>query len=323
MRYKFLFLFLLAIAALVFCLEVVIGPVKISLTEIIKVLLGNSTGKYDIIIKELRLPRAVLAFTVGFSLSTAGAVYQGIFKNPMADPYVLGVASGAALGMSIGLVYFQSYYLILAFIAALITLFLVYSIASHAKGGLPTNTLLLSGIAISLLFSSLTALILYLNSKSAAMILFTLMGTISNANWSQVKISLSIFPIFFLIYIFSKELNILTLGEENAKVMGVDAEKFKKILLVLSTLITSISVALCGIIGFVGLITPHMARLMVGQNFRYLLPVSAVLGAILILIADILARTMISQAEIPINIITTLFGVPFFLYLLTKGGKKQ
>ncbi len=187
----------------------------------------------------------------------------------------------------------------------------------------PTNTLLLSGIAISLLFSSLTALILYMNSRSATMIIFTLMGTISNANWSQVKISLSIFPIFFLIYIFSKELNILTLGEENAKVMGVDAEKFKKILLVLSTLITSISVALCGIIGFVGLITPHMARLMVGQNFRYLLPVSAVLGAILILIADILARTMISQAEIPINIITTLFGVPFFLYLLTRGGKKQ
>ncbi len=321
MRYKFLFLF--AVAAVVFCLEIALGPVKLSLKEVVEALLGNSDEKYEIIVRELRLPRAVLALTVGFALATAGAVFQGIFRNPMAEPYVLGVASGAALGMSIALVYFKSYYLLFSFGMAIMTLGVVYSIAS-TKGGLPTTTLLLSGISVSLLLSSLTALILYMNARDAAVIMFTLMGTISNATWYKVKISLLIFIISALIYLFTKELNILTLGEENAKILGVNAERVKKILLVLSTLLTSISVALCGIIGFVGLITPHMARLLVGQNFRYLLPVSAILGAILLSVADISARTLIPSAEIPINIITTFFGVPFFLYLLLreKGGVK-
>ncbi|WP_456475210.1 FecCD family ABC transporter permease [Candidatus Pyrohabitans sp.] len=308
---------------MVFCLEIALGPVKLSLKEVVEALLGNSDEKYEIIVRELRLPRAVLALTVGFALATAGAVFQGIFRNPMAEPYVLGVASGAALGMSIALVYFKSYYLLFSFGMAIMTLGVVYSIAS-TKGGLPTTTLLLSGISVSLLLSSLTALILYMNARDAAVIMFTLMGTISNATWYKVKISLLIFIISALIYLFTKELNILTLGEENAKILGVNAERVKKILLVLSTLLTSISVALCGIIGFVGLITPHMARLLVGQNFRYLLPVSAILGAILLSVADISARTLIPSAEIPINIITTFFGVPFFLYLLLreKGGVK-
>lgn len=320
MKYKVLFLFLFLLAIFFVILEIFLGPVKIPYQAVINALFGKGEGKYIIIVRELRLPRAILGFSAGFALAIAGAVFQGVFKNPMAEPYVLGVASGAALGMSIGMIYLKTYSMLLAFIFAILTLAVVYMIAEK-DGVLQTTTLLLAGIAISLLLSSATSLLLYMHAKDAGVIIFTLMGTLSTATWQSVKISLLIFPIAVAVYFFSKELSILMLGDEVAKVLGVDAEKVKKILLVLATLLTSIVVALCGIIGFVGLITPHISRIIAGQDFKRLIPFSAIFGSILLIIADIFAKTIIKPAEVPVNIITTFFGVPFFIYLLIKEKK--
>ncbi len=313
MRYKILFL-LIFLSFSMFVLEVTIGPVKIPVREVVICIFDECTDKYDIIVDDIRLPRAFLAFFVGIALATAGAVFQGIFRNPMAEPYILGVASGASLGATISFLYFREFYILVSFLFALATLAIVYAIAKDSE----TNTLLLAGISLSLLLSAITSFILYLNSKEATIIIFTLMGTLSSANWDKVKISFFIPILFFTIYAFSKELNIMTLGDEQARATGVDVKKFKKIILALSTLLTSISVSLCGIIGFVGLITPHIARILFGQNFFYLLPTSALLGGMLLSLADIFARTVVKPAEMPIGIITTFFGVPFFLYLLVK-----
>ncbi len=316
MKYK-TFIFLIFLSFLMFVLEVIIGPVEIPLKEVFACIFGDCNERYDIIIDEIRVPRAVLAYLVGISLASAGAVFQGIFRNPMAEPYILGVAAGASLGATISFLYFKDFFVISSFLFATATLGIVYAISRDRD----TYTLLLAGISISLLLSALTSFILYLNSKEATVIIFTLMGTLSSAGWENIKVSFLLVPIFFFIYIFSKELNIMTLGDEHAKTTGVDVKKIKKIVLILTTLSTSISVSLCGIIGFIGLITPHIARYIVGQNFFYLLPASALLGAILLSLADIFARTVVEPMEIPIGIITTFFGVPFFLYLLVKGRR--
>ncbi len=300
-----------------FILEVMIGPVKIPLRDVVFYIFMDNGEKYDIIVDEIRVPRAMLACLVGLSLASAGAVFQGIFRNPMAEPYILGVASGAALGATVSFLYFKDFFILSSFLFAIATLAVVYAVAKDGE----TNTLLLAGISISLLLSAVTSFILYLNSKEATVIIFTLMGTLSSADWSNAKISLLLLPIFVATYIFSRELNIMTLGDEHAKTTGVDVDKIRKIVLALTTLSTSVSVSLCGIIGFVGLITPHIARFIVGQNFFYLLPASALLGAILLSLADIFSRTIVEPAEMPIGIVTTFFGVPFFLYLLVKGRK--
>ncbi len=297
-----------------------IGPVSIPLKGVFTALTNlNAQGTESIIISQIRLPRIILAALVGSALAVAGAAMQGLFKNPMADPYVIGISSGAAFGASIAIVVHLSVP-VFAFLFAAGTAFLVYNIAKK-NGRVPVETLLLSGIAVAAFFSAMTSLVMYLAGEDLHQIVFWLMGGLWGSDWGKVTVAA---PFIFLgtigIFVFSRDLNAMLLGEEHAQHLGIEVENVKKILLVLVSLITGIAVAVSGIIGFVGLIIPHIARLVVGPDHRILIPVSALIGAIFLVWADTLARTIISPTELPVGIITAFFGAPFFIYLLRRKG---
>ena len=278
----------------------------------------------ETIVIDVRLPRVILGVLVGSALATAGCAMQGLFKNPMASPYILGVASGAAFGAALGLVLGVSLYSLplTAFIFASLAVFLVYNIA-RVRGGVPIETLLLSGIAVGLFFSALVSLLVYAAGEKIYGIVFWMMGGLWASSWD--KVAIVIFPIILgiaALFLFAKDLNAMLLGEEPALHLGIEVETIKKIILIFATLITAASVSVVGTIGFVGLIIPHLMRIVVGPDHRILLPSSLLFGAIFLVCADTLARSVIQPTEIPVGIITALFGVPFFIYLL-KTRKKQ
>lgn len=273
------------------------------------------------IILQIRLPRIILGALVGAALSIAGTTMQGLFKNPMADPYIVGISSGAALGaistIVFGLTIFGMYTIpLMAFIGAAAAIFLVYNIAS-VRGKLPVSTLLLAGIAVTLFLSAIISLMMYISGEKLHGIVFWLMGGLWGRNWNHVMMA---FPFIFLgaiiIYIFARDLNVMLLGEEPAQHLGIEVETLKKIIILSTSLITAAAVSVSGIIGFVGLIIPHAMRILVGPDHRILLPSSALVGGIFLIWADTLARTIISPIELPVGIITALFGAPFFIYLL-------
>ncbi|WML36075.1 iron chelate uptake ABC transporter family permease subunit [Clostridium sp. OS1-26] len=284
---------------------------------------------HRLIILKIRLPRIMLAALVGMGLSTVGLSFQAIFKNPMADPYVLGISSGAAVGAAIGFVLgFESTFLgasaitITAFLGSILTTVLVYNIA-RVKNKIPTNTLLLAGISMNFLLSSLLSIIMVFNRQEVERIVFWTMGSVSSASYTQILVLLPfLFIGIFIILSFSKDLNIILTGDETAKSLGIEVERIKKILLISSSMIVAACVSVSGIIGFVGLIIPHIVRMLLGPDHRSLLPFSVVAGAVFMIISDTLARTLASPAEIPVGAITALFGAPYFIYLLTKNKKK-
>ncbi len=291
--------------------------------------LENIKASSIIILIQLRLPRIILACLVGAALSVVGASFQGIFKNPMADPFVLGVSSGAALGATITMVFLKQMEILgmsvvafNAFIGAITTTFLVYNIARVGRK-IPTTTLLLAGISLNYLLSSIISLIMTFNREQIERIIMWTMGSFSTASWAQVKLLfLIIVPAIFLITIFSRELNIMLLGEESARSLGVNVEGLKKYILVISTIMVAAVVSVSGIIGFVGLIVPHSIRMLVGSDNRVVIPFSALGGAVFLIICDTLARSVVPPSEIPVGIITSIFGVPFFIFLLYKTKKK-
>lgn len=317
-----------------------LGVANISFFQAIKILLSKIPflGDYIAIdnikstsikiVLNIRLPRIILASLVGAALSIAGTAYQGMFKNPMADPYVLGVSSGAAVGASIAIIlglektfFGLGMTTIFAFIGALLTIFIVYNIAKVGNK-IPVVTMLLAGVALSFLLSSFISLIMIFNRQQVEKIVFWLMGSVSAASWKQVII---LFPFVIIgiisIYIFSRDLNIMLTGDDTAKNLGIEVEKVKKILLIITSIVVAASVSVSGIIGFVGLLIPHTIRLLVGPDHRILIPFSAVGGAIFMIISDTLARTLIPPIEIPVGAITSVFGAPYFIYLLIKNKK--
>ncbi|NMB40681.1 MAG: iron chelate uptake ABC transporter family permease subunit [Firmicutes bacterium] len=280
------------------------------------------------IVFNIRLPRVILAAVVGASLSVAGTTFQGIFRNPLADPYIIGVSSGAALGATLAIVSGLSMgwagfgaVSIMAFAGGVLTIMLVYQL-SRQGNFVPVMTLLLAGIATNAFLSAFVSLLIYFAGERLHQVVFWMMGGLGGARWSYVHIML---PYFFLgfgvIYYFARELNALLLGEDTAQYLGIDAEKFKKVFLVAASLLVSAAVSTSGIIGFIGLVVPHIIRLVAGPDHRFLLPASALTGAVLLLGADTLARTIIAPAELPVGIITALLGAPFFLYLLRRRKK--
>ena len=279
----------------------------------------------EIIILEVRLPRILLAALVGASLSISGVVLQGLFRNPMADPYILGISSGAGLGAAIAMLFGLSFSFIgisgistFAFFGGIIAILIVYNIAK-VNQTLPTQTLLLSGIAVSAFFSACIACLMFISGDKLHGILFWLFGSMSSASWSDIKLILPYFIICAtIIYIFSRDLNVMLLGEEDAKTLGIDTEILKKILLFCATMITAAAVSVSGLIGFVGLVIPHITRIIVGPDHKILIPASVLIGSIVLVVTDTLARTIIAPADIPVGIITALFGAPFFIYLLKK-----
>lgn len=287
---------------------------------------GISAGNIAII-WNVRLPRVILGFLTGGALAVCGAAYQGIFKNPMADPFILGVSSGAALGASIGIVmHFSAGFLglngiaVLAFVGAFLAIFLVYNISKVGRK-VPVASLLLSGIAVSQSLTAFMSLLMIFNVQSMNQIMFWTMGSLNGKGWDQV-ITVLPYVIIGCLILFTtvRELDIMLLGEDAATQLGVNTDHLKKKVLVVSSVITAAVVSVTGIIGFVGLVVPHIVRILSGPKHRILLPFSLVFGGTFLIICDTLARTVSSQ-EIPVGIITAAFGGPFFIYLLRKSKK--
>lgn len=325
----------LAIPLLVFLLGAVAvvslgaGPVPIAARRVPGLLLGLEAGPGDeaaaTIIRSIRLPRVLLAILVGAALAQSGVVMQGFFQNPMADPYIIGVSAGAALGAALAATLgLDSWFAGLgamglsAFGGALLVTGMVYAISMRG-GRLPVGMVLLTGIAVGSLASALTSFLIITSGRDLHEILFWIMGSLSASRWDHVRMVWPpIIGAIVLTQFFARDLNIILQGEETAQHMGVEVERVKRILLVVAALLAASAVAVSGIIGFVGLIVPHVMRLIVGPDHRGLFPVSVLGGAILLLAADILARTIMAPAEIPIGIITAVLGCPFFLWLLSR-----
>ncbi len=277
----------------------------------------------ETIVADIRLPRVILASLVGAALAVAGATYQGLFRNPLADPYLIGVAQGAALGATIGFllplrVTSLEVVPVFAFCGALLAVAIVYSIARVGKT-LPITTLILAGVALGAFLASITSYLIIASGDRLHGIISWLLGRFSLSNWGQVT---AVTPYILMgvavIWLYARPLNIIQLDEEQAQQLGIDVERVKLMLLVAATLITAAAVSFCGTIGFVGIIVPHAIRLLWGPDYRFLLPLSTFAGAILLVLADTTARTILAPAEIPVGVITAFLGAPFFLYLLRQ-----
>lgn len=336
-----LFLFSGVVLILVMLAAANFGAASISPLDIAKILLSRlpfmghliSLRGLDestiIIVAKLRVPRILLGALAGAGLSVVGAAFQGVFKNPMADPFVLGISSGAALGATLSILFGGSMSIggmsattIAAFCGAVATTICVYSLA-RIGNRVQSVTLLLSGVALSYLLSSLISLLMLFHRESIERIILWTMGNLSGATMGEVLLLLLLMiPCLIGIWYHSRDLNLLLLGDESAKSLGVDVEQVKKRILLFSTLIVAGVVSFSGIIGFVGLIIPHTARMLVGPDHKILIPFAAVFGSVFMILCDTAARSVIPPAEVPVGIITSLLGVPFFLYLLYKSKRK-
>ncbi len=277
------------------------------------------------IVLDVRLPRIILAGLVGGALATAGATYQGLFRNPLADPYLIGVAQGASLGAIVGFLLpttlpgmGMGVIPVFAFLGAVLSTTVVYLLARVGKT-LPATTLILAGVALGALLGSIVSYLIISSGDKMHGIIFWLMGSFSLSQWSDIRFVLPYIAIGTgVILLYARQLNIVQLDEEQAQQLGVNVETLKLVLLAAATLITAASVSFVGTIGFVGIIVPHAVRLIWGPDHRSLLPLSVLCGAIFLILADMLARTVQAPTEIPIGVITAIFGTPFFLYLLRR-----
>ncbi len=324
-----LIILLLAIALIIaVVISISIGPVKIAFFDVAKILLSkiiNITGinpTYDTIIWNIRFPRVYLAIIAGAALAVAGVSFQALLRNPLADPYVIGVSSGAALGASIAIALgLMTIIPFAGFIGALLTMYIVYNLAKTGNR-IPINSLLLAGVVMAAFLGSIISLIMSLMGEDMTKIYFWLMGSLSETNIELIIIVTIIVLIgITIIYALARELNLILLGEEPAQHLGVNAETIKKILFAGASIITGAVVSITGLIGFVGLIIPHVMRLILGPDHRTLIIASALFGAIFLIIADTFARTIIAPREIPIGVITAIVGGPFFLFLLQRKKK--
>lgn len=331
---KLLAIALLLLLGLVF-LSASFGAYPLALERIFQLFGGSGTAEDSseyFLFWQLRIPRILLAILIGASLSMSGAAVQGLFRNPLAEPSLIGVTAGsmlsavffivcaAALGIQLG-GYLSSFSLaFIAFLGGLGTTFLVYRL-SKQNGRTSTATMLLAGVAITALCGAATGLFSYFSTEEQLRdITFWSLGSLSGANWQSVIVMAIFFIISAALLLpLSKPLNALLLGEEEAAFMGVALEPLKWRVVIGSCLAVGAAVALSGMIGFLGLLVPHLLRLSFGADHRFLLPASAVLGAILLLLADSFARTILAPAELPIGILTSFLGAPFFLWLILKS----
>ena len=318
-----------------------LGAADISFVTAVRILIRNipvfgetlvkqeALSNYETIMMNIRLPRIILSAVIGMGLSVVGAAFQGMFKNPMADPYIVGVSSGAALGASLAIVFgggfvFGSFLSVqfAAFAGAILTVLCVYQIA-RVGTRIPSVTLLLAGVAVSPMASAVISVLMIFNRDQADSIIFWTMGSVSAARWEQVGYLLPVVLAgTMIIMIFAKDLNLMMAGDDTAHNLGVEIDKSKRILLMVSSLMIAFIVSSSGIIGFVGLIVPHAVRLLLGPDHRVLIPFSALGGAVFMIICDTIARTLLAPMEIPVGAITALFGAPYFIFLLNKTKKR-
>lgn len=290
--------------------------------------ISHISQAHQSIILHIRLPRILLAFLVGYGLSVVGTAMQGMLKNPMADPFIIGTSSGAALGAAIAIVLkFNQSILgfgavsMTAFIGALLSTSIVYRLAS-LKNRVPVTALLLAGIATGQFFNAILSFIMVMASQDVSSIIYWTMGSFSSRGWQHV--GLIVIPVLagsLVLMTYAKELNLLLLGEDTASNTGVEVDAVKRIILVVSTLLTAFVVSVSGIIGFVGLIIPHVTRMLTGPDHRFLLPAAGLTGGIFLIMTDTFSRTIIAPTELPVGILTALAGAPFFIYLLRQTKK--
>jgi iron complex transport system permease protein len=314
---------LLGVFLAVAAIAAITGPHRIDLLSLIRQDPAAAASPEHTIIFSVRIPRILLAAIVGATLSTAGAVFQGLLRNPLADPYILGVSGGAAVGAVLGIIagldVLPFGVPVLAFLGSLLTIFLVFGVAGRRREA-QSGTLLLSGVIVN---SFCTAAIMFLISTVSGTrlhgIMFWLMGDLGLADTSQTLLGgVALLAGFIVIYLHARALNLLVIGEEQALQLGVDVEKTRRVLFFAASFITAAAVSLSGLIGFVGLLVPHLIRMIFGSDFRLLLPASFIFGATFLVAADTLARTALAPSELPVGVITALFGAPFFIYLLKK-----
>jgi iron complex transport system permease protein len=294
-------------------LSVITGPVEISLIEILTGIMQDTT--HSQILFDIRLPRAIAASLVGAGLACAGAAMQTLFRNDLADPYTLGTSAGRAGGGTLR----QSGAVLLvpiaAFCGAIGSAFLVYLLAAQ-KRRLSTGNLLLTGIAVSMFFSSVVSVCLVFSGKNMHQIMFWLMGGLWNASWADIPLLLITLIPAGILALFSRDLNIMSCGEAETRTLGIDPEKTKLLLLAVSAGITGLVVSVSGSIGFIGLVSPHIMRIITGPDHRVLIPASLGCGALLLVCADTISRTWLG--DLPVGIVTAFFGAPFFLMLIRR-----
>ena len=330
MKQKKLWVFIGAIVTIVVgaVVAVCVGVIQIPADAVFDIVKARICGNevttewqtYYITVWNLRIPRVLLSLLAGGALSLCGAAFQSIFRNPICDPYILGISSGASLGAAIAIITGLDAFFFgltgMALITALLTLVLILAIASVGKRK-SIETILLSGVAVNFLVSAGITLLMVLHQENVDEIIFWTMGSFASSTWEEIAGLLTVFIIVGgLLYFYSKELNIIQLGNETAQTTGVNTKKMTLSVLVFSSILVATAVACCGVIGFVGLLIPHIVRLIFGNKTRTVFTFSILFGAIFCLLADTCARTLAAPAELPVGSITALVGAPYFILLL-------
>ncbi len=318
--------------------SITVGPMNISFTDSLRGLIGAHSElapHIQLVINEIRLPRTILCMFIGAILAICGVIMQGFFRNPLAEPGIIGVSAGAALGGAFAIVVFAEFSQnhpqlmnlaalpLSAFLGGALTTVLVYWLGTN-KFGTSVTIMLLAGVAISALSG---AAIGFLNFSADDQMLRDLtlwsMGSLAGANWAGIGLSsVTLVVLLFWFHKKAMSLNALLLGESEARHLGVPVQKLKRQLILLSAVGVGVTVSICGAIGFIGLVIPHLGRMLAGPDHRTLLPISALLGALLLTCADMIARVLLAPAELPVGIVTALIGAPFFIYLLFQQRGK-
>jgi iron complex transport system permease protein len=345
MRRLLIYILLCAGLLVSICFSLALGAMRIPLKEVIDTLAhtvgftlfgGTDHGINEGVIMMIRLPRTLMGVLVGAALGISGAAIQGIFRNPLAEPSLVGISAGASL-MAVLIIAFETllfsgltqlfgYYLLAfgAFAGASITAILVYNL-SKINGQASVSTMLLAGIAINAMAGALTGLVTYLaDEQKLRSITFWMMGSLGGATWQNVS---CLFPFVLVatagLPFLAKGLNLFAIGENQVELIGLNPNRIKILVVVLATMAVGASVAVSGIIGFIGLLIPHLTRLIGGVDHRFVLPVSALMGALVLTLADMVSRLIVQPIELPIGVVTALMGTPVFLYILIKDKKKS
>jgi len=336
-RYKYYLIAAIFFLVLIMILSIGIGAVTIRFDRVINILLSSiglnlndnySLMEYNIVIN-LRIPRVVLGSLVGASLAVVGVVMQALIRNKLADPFILGVSSGASAFATLGMIFgifnvFGTFSLpISAFLGATITILFVYSL-SRTNGKINISQLLLSGVAISLIMDGITKFITLSapNALGLHNATFWMSGSLASAKWDYLVLPIIIlFLCMIVLMVHHRSLNVLLFQEENAITVGVNVKNIQKLLILIASLMTGVVISVSGTIGFIGLMVPHFTRLLVGSDHKKVLPISALLGAMLVVVVDIIARTIIAPEELPVGILTAIIGGPIFILLLRKEYK--
>ncbi|GGE70098.1 FecCD family ABC transporter permease [Priestia taiwanensis] len=321
---RWILLLSISILLIVSCIYgLLVGSVSFTLQDIYQGIMSEEDTMARRIIWDLRIPRVIVGLLVGMCLAVAGALMQGVMQNPLADPGIIGVSSGAGLMATIIMILFPAYMIFVplaAFLGAFVTAMVVYGLAW--KNGASPARIILVGISINALIGATMSTIMLLHSDKVQSVLPWLAGGVAGVSWAHVEM-ISYYAIGALVLsLFGiKHVRLLSLGDEVATLLGHNVERSRFFLIVLSTLLAGIAVSVAGLVGFVGLVIPHMVRLLIGNDYRYLLPISALGGGFLVVLTDTIARSAFDPIELPVGLLLSFIGGPFFLFLIQRGGK--